>query len=259
MSCIEALEDAAPLLHDTVALRERAHRCGYVFFRQLLDRALVMDLRQSILEACARRAWLDPDAPIASARPAAGMRLGAYDAPWLDLQYELYSLAGFAQLERHPSLLAVAEQILGKPMVSGTTVACRLMSPHAAELTTPPHQDRFYFPNAEDQWTAWIPLGDTPPRCGGLAVLEGSHGLGLQPHAHRGEGVYGAEIRAQRPWLTASYSAGDVLLFHSLTVHRALDNVSESLRISVDLRFVPASDGAPGSGAEAARASAGRS
>ena len=192
-------------------------------------------------------------------RPLAGTRLGAYDEPWLDLQYELYSVADFVRLDGHAPLLAAAEQILGRPAVSASTVACRIMSPHAAELTTPPHQDRFYFPHAEGLWTAWIPLGDTPLRCGGLAVLEGSHRMGLLPHSDRGAGVYGAEMRSRRPWRTTSYRAGDVLLFHSLTVHRALDNVSDELRISVDLRYVPADDEASASRTGAPRATSDRS
>lgn len=38
-------------------------------------------------------------------------------------------------------------------------------------------------------------------------------------------------------WVGGEINAGDVLIFHSLTVHAAAPNLSEKLRISLDCRF----------------------
>jgi hypothetical protein len=38
-------------------------------------------------------------------------------------------------------------------------------------------------------------------------------------------------------WRAGNFQLGDVIIFHSLTVHRSLPNASDRLRISVDYRF----------------------
>ena len=43
-------------------------------------------------------------------------------------------------------------------------------------------------------------------------------------------------------WASASYRPGDVLVFHSLTVHWAPPNRGERLRLSCDYRYQLASD-----------------
>jgi hypothetical protein len=43
-------------------------------------------------------------------------------------------------------------------------------------------------------------------------------------------------------WLTASYQAGDLLLFSMFTVHTSLDNQSDRIRISSDSRYQLASE-----------------
>ena len=43
--------------------------------------------------------------------------------------------------------------------------------------------------------------------------------------------------RIEGPWLTAEYAPGDIVLFHSMAVHRALPNRSDRIRLSLDARF----------------------
>jgi hypothetical protein len=42
------------------------------------------------------------------------------------------------------------------------------------------------------------------------------------------------------PWLTTDYHPGDVLIFHNLTLHWALPNTSDRVRLSIDTRAQPA-------------------
>jgi hypothetical protein len=42
------------------------------------------------------------------------------------------------------------------------------------------------------------------------------------------------------PWLTTDYHPGDVLFFHNLTLHWALPNTSDRVRLSIDTRAQPA-------------------
>jgi Phytanoyl-CoA dioxygenase (PhyH) len=52
-----------------------------------------------------------------------------------------------------------------------------------------------------------------------------------------GIGVDVSEL--QGPWLSADYEIGDALFFHSLTVHRALPNRGDTIRVSIDCRAQP--------------------
>jgi hypothetical protein len=88
-------------------------------------------------------------------------------------------------------------------------------------------------------FTVWIPLHDCPVPVGPLRILEGSHRFGFQRHEdanlHVPEIPDGAAMGEQ--WVGGQINAGDVLIFHSLTVHAASPNVSNRLRISLDCRF----------------------
>jgi ectoine hydroxylase-related dioxygenase (phytanoyl-CoA dioxygenase family) len=89
-------------------------------------------------------------------------------------------------------------------------------------------------------WTVWIPLGDCPLDLGGLAVAPGSHRHGLLPHAGEGTGQQGVDVAPEATWESADYRCGDVLAFHGLTLHRALENrTTHRLRLSADFRYEP--------------------
>jgi hypothetical protein len=115
------------------------------------------------------------------------------------------------------------------------------MFPGNAETTTPPHQD---YPNNQgttELYACWVPLSDCPMGLGGLAFLPGSHKYGVLPlEFSLGAGGRQASLPSElkdRPWVTGDYEQGDVLIFHSLMLHRALDNVTERIRLSVDYRY----------------------
>ena len=88
-------------------------------------------------------------------------------------------------------------------------------------------------------FTAWIPLHDCPIEVGPLQIMEGSHRFGYQKHED--EELHVPEIVANSAvggeWVGGQVNAGDVLLFHSLTVHAASPNLSKQMRISLDCRF----------------------
>jgi ectoine hydroxylase-related dioxygenase (phytanoyl-CoA dioxygenase family) len=64
--------------------------------------------------------------------------------------------------------------------------------------------------------------------------------VGILP-VHKADGAGGLGIDTSElglPWHTDDMAAGDALIFHSHTVHRALPNITESrLRFSVDYRY----------------------
>ncbi len=126
----------------------------------------------------------------------------------------------------------------------------RYTLPDHSMYVTPAHQDFFFIQGTSFFRTLWIPLMDIDDEVGGLAVAAGSHKGGLREHAEQ-EGVYSYVFKGRRqkgvkledihnPWLTTDYHAGDVLIFHNLTLHWGLPNHSNRIRLSMDTRAQPA-------------------
>jgi hypothetical protein len=230
-------------VRDAQALGARAGELGYLFLRGLLRPSLVRALRLRVLELCASRGWVADDTPLERGIARPGVRLGAYDADFTSLQVALYALPEFRAMRTNPALLDVLERLFGEPARGERGDICRIKSPAAPDLTTPPHQDHFFLGGSARMWTAWIPLGHCPPALGGLAVLPGSNRDGLRSHDGPREDCKGVPIPPDAVWASSGYRCGDVLLFNCLTVHRALPNVTvDQLRVSVDFRYQPMSE-----------------
>jgi hypothetical protein len=56
-----AFRDATPLLQDPEALRGRGREDGFLFFKQLLPKDLVMELRRQFLTILDSYGWLEKD------------------------------------------------------------------------------------------------------------------------------------------------------------------------------------------------------
>ena len=85
--------------------------------------------------------------------------------------------------------------------------------------------------------TLWLPLAACSPQDGALRVLCRSSAEGLRPpQTAAGVGGVGVPVRPEEEpdWVYASYRPGDVLVFHSLTVHWAPSNQGDRLRLSCD-------------------------
>lgn len=229
------------LLDAPDVLRERVAAEGYAFFRGVLPVDTVLDLRRQILRICAEAGWI-----------AGGDRLDegvAIRVPVNEGEPEYFAvydriqcLEAFHAIAHHPDVTRVMHAVLGPGAFPHPLGIVRLMFPDNNDCATPPHQD---YPNNQgtpDLYACWIPLGDCPVEQGGVAVLERSHTRGVLPLAFSlGAGgrqsVLDAELASHR-WLAADFHAGDVLVFHSLTVHRSLHNHYRGrMRLSCDFRF----------------------
>lgn len=219
------------------ALRARAQGDGYLYLRAAAPRDLVTALRARVEAACEARRWLS------GGRTDPAVRLGAYDdARWIGFLQENMVTPEYRALGLAPELLRVLGVVMGDEPVPHAGDLCRLVSPRAPELTTPPHQDRAYLKGTERAWTAWMPLGDCPVALGPLAMLPGSHTDGLLPHRESRDALdlRGVDVPDDAVWAASDLDAGDVLLFSCWTVHRALPNVTaDRLRVSVDYRYRP--------------------
>ena len=157
---------------------------------------------------------------------------------YLEVLRRINRLESYHALKHHPRLLGFFERMLGAPVFPHPRVLMRNIFPQRLEYTTKAHQD---YPNVQgttEVYTAWMPLIDCPRELGGLQVARGSHTLGVLEFGI-GNGAGGIEILdpLEDRWTGGPMQAGDVLVFHSLTVHKGVENRSDRLRMSIDCRF----------------------
>lgn len=220
-------------------LRQQIGSRGYVLVRNLLPKSEVQQLLTDIAQTLYRTGWLvsdhDPSDRIANRNAACGDPDPAFKRAYR----EVFSLERFHSLPHHPRLRAVMKMIVGERVLVHPKPIGRLIFPQCERLRVHAHQDYRFMNGDPECFTAWIPLHDCPIEVGPLQILEGSHHFGFQTHVdenlHVPEIPAGTEIGDE--WVGGSINAGDVLIFHSLTVHAAAPNLSNKMRISLDCRF----------------------
>ena len=236
------LSDATALAGDPDALRGRLASEGYLWLRGLLPAGEVTEVRAAITTALDAAGWLADGSDPAEARPGPGFRheRAQVDDAYLAGYELLQRVQRFHELAHHPALVGLAAGILDAPVLAHPRKIVRASPPDDDAFRTPAHQDYRLIQGTVDVLTAWIPLGDCPDELGGLRILAGSPAQGLRPVA-AASAVGGVAIdeRDEDPdrWRHAPMAAGDVLMFHSLTVHAARPNRTDRLRLSVDYRY----------------------
>ncbi len=235
---MEPFFDATKLLGDTAALRARMGRDGYLFVRGLLPREAVANVQRQVGELARDGGWLCADAPVAEARADLAGFCVDPEPRYLDVLRRINHLEDYHALKHHPALIGFLEGLLGGPILAHPRVLCRNIFPAREEFTTKAHQD---FPNVqgtEEVYTAWIPLIDIPMDAGPLQVAAGTHVEGVYDF-HIGAGAGGIEISdpLDGRWQSGPFAAGDVLFFHSMTVHKGVPNCGDRLRMSMDVRY----------------------
>jgi hypothetical protein len=231
---------ANDLLDSPAALRDRLAEDGYLFFRGALDLGEVLAAKHDLVRALQAQGVV---------------KAGASEPVWTGVGLDriddvaLYSLASYETLSEG-SARKLAEKVFGEPAFMFRNPNIRYSLPQHSSYVTPAHQDHFFIRGTSAFCTLWIPLMDLDATMGGLVVAAGSHKLGLREHVEQEE-VYSYVFRGRRqkgvplaeiggPWLTSDYHPGDVLLFHNLTLHWALPNRSDRIRLSIDTRAQPA-------------------
>lgn len=242
--------DSTDLLDVPAALARRFHEDGYLLLRGVLARDAVMALRADYFSR------LDPAMLASGTAPEEGIFSGwtppdlpDYGTPGHPA-YELVRSAHFDAFTRDPRLLFVAESVLSGP---AELVPRRILRhfTRAQARASRAHVDFDYMGHGSDEAvTAWMPIGDCPIECGGLVYLAGSHRTSrpdldaLRMHTDRpGDprpisndlGRTAQVLGGQ--WLWTDFNAGDVVLHSPHMVHASLDDLSDVMRVSVDVRF----------------------
>jgi Phytanoyl-CoA dioxygenase (PhyH) len=237
---LEAFEDSSAFLDDPAALRARFERDGYVLLRGVVERDVLLDARRAISGVLHHHGWLEPSQDPMAAVPRRGPYVEG-EAKFLEAYDDVQRLEAFHAVPHHPSVRRCMTALLGPTAFPHPLSIARLIFPGNDEWTTPPHQD---YPNNQgtvELYACWMPLADCSMEEGNLSILRGSHRLGVAPlRASLGAGNRRAALDDRHEgldWVGGDLRLGDALVFHSLTVHRALPNRGRSMRISVDYRF----------------------
>jgi ectoine hydroxylase-related dioxygenase (phytanoyl-CoA dioxygenase family) len=235
-----AFADSTALLDRPDLLRSRLDDDGYLFVRQVVDKCQLEELREQITAICASHHWLRPATAVIDAIPAVEPCVEG-EPRYFEVYDEVQRLEALHALPHHESVRRIMSAVLGEHAFPHPLSIARLAFPRNERWTTPPHQD---YPNNQgtaDLYAIWMPLGDCPVERGSLSILRGSHTCGIAPlEFSLGDGNRKAvldERFAGLDWVGGDLSTGDALVFHSHTVHRALPNRSDRLRLSVDYRF----------------------
>ncbi len=237
---LHELTPANGLLSDPSRLRAQLERDGFLFIRELLPPDDVRRVRRGVLECCRAAGWLIDGTDLLEGRAHREKACVEPEPEFIAVYRQVQKLEAFHTLAHHHALLALAETVIGEPVLPHPNAIARLSFPQNVRHTTPPHQDFPFIQGTAETFTIWIPLGDVPRDLGGLMVNAGSHRAGVgEYHLCLGAGGMGIDpVTIPDRWHTADYRIGDGLLFHSHTIHQALPNLSpDRLRLSVDYRY----------------------
>ncbi len=242
-------DDATPLLMKPEALRAKAEKDGFLYFRQRLPADLLLTLRSQILDILGAHGWLDAGQPrdlgVVNAAAAAESDRRDESMKYIGITAEAYMeiqrLELLHRIPHHPNLLAIYATLFQAPVLPHPRHIARVLVPSPRLAPTPPHQDYIHIQGTHSFWTCWFPLGDCPMDLGGLAMLRGSHREGVLDVAEA-EGAGGRETilcgKDHYAWLRDDYACGDIITFPSHLVHKGTPNrLKDRVRLSLDVRY----------------------
>jgi hypothetical protein len=210
---------------------------GYLLIRGLLPHDALSPLLGEITQVLYAAGWLLPGHDPLERIADAGAACGDPDPSFKRTYQEIFNLEAFHALPHQSALKQVMSMLVGERLLIHPKPIGRLIFPNCERLVVHAHQDYRFMDGDPECFTAWIPLHDCPVDVGPLQILEGSHHFGFQSHDQANIPAIPEGAALGDDWVGGQVNAGDVLIFHSLTVHAASPNLSNQLRISLDCRF----------------------
>lgn len=229
------------MLGDADAQRRLLEDEGYLFFRGLLDEEATLAVRRDITTELDQLGWLaEGSDPMQALRgPRATGEGPAPTEAFFEAYTRVQRLQAFHELAHGTTIVDTVGAVIGADVLVHPRKIFRVSPAEGPQFVTPPHQDYRLIQGTTDVLTAWVPIGPCPDELGGLKVLAGSHRDGLLPaRGVQATGGVTCDVAPDDPrWRSTDFEAGDVLLFHSLTVHGAKANRTPALRLSADFRY----------------------
>lgn len=221
---------------DSRILGEQIGVYGYVLIRNLLFPKDLNRLLTEITQIVSTAGWFQPDRDPLDRIANASAACNDTDPTFKRVSDQVFNLESFHAFPHHPALCQTMELLVGPHLLVHPKPIPRLVFPNAEHFSPITHQDHHAIAGDIQTFTAWMPLHDCTTKLGPLQILAGSHRYGLQK-TPPGTGVIPRKTARGDAWVGGRINAGDVLIFHSLTVHAASPNTSTQLRVSLDCRF----------------------
>ncbi len=213
---------------------------GYLYIKYFFDVEQVLRLRAIVTDALVKHGWankVNGDIVVSDQVHRIGSEAFYQVLAEIMSQEKLHSWA------YQPHLQALLREMLGTQVFAHPRKMVRISYPLDANPMDliPGHQDIYYVRGEVDTFTVWTPLGNYSPRDGGLEVAHDSHKCGIYSVGANEEGRFGCTVSdvddSLFDWRVGNYEIGDVLIMHSLTLHKARPNRSKTFRLSIDCRF----------------------
>jgi hypothetical protein len=218
------------------SLQEAMDAQGYLLIRDALPVEELTRLLGEILEIVSAAGWLLPGYGLHERVADVSKACGDTDEAFKSVYKRIFSMESLHAFAHHPRLREVLSLLVGPRLLIQPKLVARIIFPNCERLLVDAHQDHQSMAGDPESFTAWFPLHDCPVELGPLQVLEGSHRFGLQPSDPK-TGYVVRETARGVGWVGGTIRAGDLLIFHSLTVHASSPNVSKQMRVSMDFRF----------------------
>jgi ectoine hydroxylase-related dioxygenase (phytanoyl-CoA dioxygenase family) len=218
-------------------LRERFQEWGYLYIQNYVDTGKCDALLAAILNALEPHITRDPNSatPVLSGEP-----FFETDPVWDAVYPRIQSLEAFHSFFHDEQLLALMRDVADEEVFVYPMKMARISTPRKIGYETPPHQDAHSHNAGPTMAGIWVALHDVSQEMGRVKVLPRSHKHGVRS-VFTAEGVGGVQCEIfpeETTWHVSDFNKGDVLIFHSATVHKAEPNTAEqAVRLSVDTRF----------------------
>jgi len=144
----------------------------------------------------------------------------------------------FKEWMENEEIRPVLQEILGEQAVLLTAHHNSIMTklPHVSTETAW-HQDRRYWRYSNDNLVSvWLALDDEDSMNGVLEFIPGSHNQHFGSEHFDEKEYFSKEYEINQPYIqkkvSLSLKKGDVVLFHSLLLHRANQNFTDKVKIS---------------------------
>lgn len=218
-------------------LQARFQEWGYLYIRNYVDAHKCDSLLASIL--CELEPHITRDS--ASAMPVlSGEPFFETDPVWDTVYPRIQSLEAFHSFFHDEPILDLMRDVAGKEVFVYPMKMARISTPGKIGYETPPHQDAHSHNAGPTMAGIWVALHDVCQAMGRVKVLPRSHKHGVRS-VFTAAGVGGVQCEIfpdETTWHVSDFEKGDVLIFHSATVHKAEPNTADqAVRLSVDTRF----------------------
>lgn len=208
---------------------------GYLLVRDVIPRGDVARVCAEIIEVIDAAGWLlpghDPLDCVASPEATCG-----YPEPaFCNVHGQVLKLESLHAFVHHPALLNLMKEFAGPRVLVHPKFVMRVVFPNCERIRHRIHQDHESVQGDPECFTLWTPFQDCSVERGALQLMEASHLFGLQRDPAAGHVT--RTVARGGDWVGGQINAGDVLLFHSLTVHEPALNTTNQFRLSLDCRF----------------------